>query len=164
LRTEIVDHVPDEQVMADLDAAASWAAVHNGNPQRLGIVGFCWGGRMVWLYAAHNSALCAGAAWYGALAGQASALRPQSALDLAHALKAPVLGIYGGKDASIALRDVDRMRVELINGPPPARASRIDIYPDAGHAFHADYRPSYRKVEAEQAWQRMLDWFIQQGM
>ena len=164
LQAEIVSKVPDKQVIADLDATAAWAAAHGGNPDRLGIVGFCWGGRQVWLYAAHNPKLKAGAAWYGQLAGDPTELKPKSALAIVNDLKAPVLGAYGGKDAGISQTDVDRMRVELAKGSAAAKASRIDIYPEAGHAFHADYRPSYRKAEAEQAWTRMLDWFKQNGL
>jgi len=164
LQAEVVSKVSDKQVTADLDATAAWAAAHGGNPDRLGIVGFCWGGRQVWLYAAHNPKLKAGAAWYGQLAGDPSELKPKPALAIVNDLKAPVLGAYGGKDAGISQTDVDRMRVELAKGSAAAKASRIDIYPEAGHAFHADYRPSYRKAEAEQAWTRMLDWFKQNGL
>ncbi|CAB3734208.1 dienelactone hydrolase family protein [Achromobacter piechaudii] len=164
LQAEIIGKVPDAQVQGDLDATAKWAAANGGNPDRLGIVGFCWGGRQVWLYAAHNPKLRAGAAFYGQLAGEPSELKPKSVLSLVNDLKAPVLGAYGGKDAGIPLSDVDRMRIELAKGPAAAKASRIDVYPDAPHAFHADYRPSYRKPEAEQAWTRMLDWFKQNGL
>lgn len=164
LQAEVVSKVPDAQAMADLDATATWAAANGGNPDRLGILGFCWGGRITWLYAAHNPRLKAAAAWYGQLAGEPTDLKPRSVLSLVPDLKAPVLGAYGGKDAGISQSDVDRMRIELAKGPEVARTSRIDIYPDAPHAFHADYRPSYRKAEAEQAWQRMLDWFKQHGL
>ena len=164
LISELVSKVPDEQVFGDLDASVAWAAANGGNPDRLGILGFCWGGRQVWLYAAHNPKLKAGAAWYGQLAGDPTELKPKSALAIVNDLKAPVLGAYGGKDAGISQADVDRMRVELAKGSAAAKASRIDIYPEAGHAFHADYRPSYRKAEAEQAWTRMLDWFKQNGL
>lgn len=164
LQAEIIGKVPDIQVQGDLDATAKWAAANGGNPDRLGIVGFCWGGRQVWLYAAHNPKLRAGAAFYGQLAGEPSELKPKSVLSLVNELKASVLGAYGGKDAGIPLTDVDKMRIELAKGPAPAKASRIDVYPEAPHAFHADYRPSYRKPEAEQAWTRMLDWFKQNGL
>ncbi|WP_332611424.1 dienelactone hydrolase family protein [Achromobacter sp. ESBL13] len=164
LQAGIISKVPDIQVQGDLDATAKWAAANGGNPDRLGIVGFCWGGRQVWLYAAHNPKLRAGAAFYGQLAGEPSELKPKSVLSLVNELKAPVLGAYGGKDAGIPLTDVDKMRIELAKGPAPAKASRIDVYPEAPHAFHADYRPSYRKPEAEQAWTRMLDWFKQNGL
>ncbi|CAB3695391.1 dienelactone hydrolase family protein [Achromobacter pestifer] len=164
LQAEIIGKVPDSQVQGDLDATAKWAAANGGDADKLGIVGFCWGGRQVWLYAAHNPKLKAGAAFYGQLAGEPSELKPKSVLSLVNDLKAPVLGAYGGKDAGIPQTDVDRMRIELAKGPAAAKASRIDVYPDAPHAFHADYRPSYRKAEAEQAWTRMLDWFKQNGL
>lgn len=164
LRAEVVDKAGDAQVMADLDAAAKWAATQGGAADKLGIMGFCWGGRIVWLYAAHNPGLKAGAAWYGQLGGQPSQLKPASALSLVDKLRAPVLGAYGGKDAGIPMEDVDKMRAALAEGPPAARASRIDVYPEAPHAFHADYRPSYRKTEAEQAWKRMMDWFAGHGL
>lgn len=164
LQAEVVSKVPDAQVRGDLDATAAWASANGGNPDRLGILGFCWGGRQVWLYAAHNPKLKAGAAWYGQLAGEPSELKPKAVLSIVDDLKAPVLGAYGGKDAGISQADVDRMRIELAKGTAAAKASRIDIYPDAPHAFHADYRPSYRKAEAEQAWTRMLDWFKQNGL
>jgi carboxymethylenebutenolidase len=164
LQAEIIGKVPDAQVQGDLDATAKWAAANGGDADKLGIVGFCWGGRQVWLYAAHNPKLKAGAAFYGQLGGEPSELKPKSVLSLVNELKAPVLGAYGGKDAGIPLTDVDRMRIELAKGPAPAKASRIDVYPEAPHAFHADYRPSYRKAEAEQAWTRMLDWFKQNGL
>ena len=164
LQAEIISKVPDIQVQGDLDATAKWAAANGGDADKLGIVGFCWGGRQVWLYAAHNPKLKAGAAFYGQLGGEPSELKPKSVLSLVNELKAPVLGAYGGKDAGIPLTDVDKMRIELAKGPAAAKASRIDVYPDAPHAFHADYRPSYRKAEAEQAWTRMLDWFKQNGL
>lgn len=164
LQAEIISKVPDAQVQRDLDAASAWAAEHGGDAGRLGILGFCWGGRQVWLYAAHNPKLRAGAAWYGQLGGEPSELKPRPVLSAVGDLKAPVLGAYGGKDAGIPLADVDRMRVALAQGLAAAKASRIDIYPEAPHAFHADYRPSYRKAEADQAWQRMLDWFKQNGL
>ncbi len=164
LQAEVIGKVPDAQVQGDLDATAAWAAANGGDADKLGILGFCWGGRQVWLYAAHNPKLKAGAAWYGQLAGEPSELKPKSVISLVNELKAPVLGAYGGKDAGIPQADVDRMRVALAQGPAAAKASRIDVYPDAPHAFHADYRPSYRKAEAEQAWTRMLDWFKQNGL
>lgn len=164
LQAEIISKVPDNQVRGDLDATAKWAAANGGDADKLGIVGFCWGGRQVWLYADHNPKLKAGAAFYGQLGGEPSELKPKSVLSIVDQLKAPVLGAYGGKDAGIPQTDVDRMRLELAKGPAAAKASRIDVYPDAPHAFHADYRPSYRKAEAEQAWTRMLDWFKQNGL
>ncbi|MCK6407957.1 dienelactone hydrolase family protein [Thauera sp.] len=151
----IVAKVPDAQVMADLDACAAWSASQGGNPAQLAVTGFCWGGRITWLYAAHNPALKAGVAWYGRLTGTASALTPRHPLDVAAALHAPVLGLYGGQDQGIPLADVERMGAALAAA---GSASTIHVYPEAPHAFHADYRPSYRKTEAEDGWQRTLDW------
>lgn len=165
LQAEVVSKVPDKQVMSDLDASAKWAGANGGDPAKLGIVGFCWGGRMVWLYSAHNPKLKVGAAFYGPLRGKTDPeLRPVFPVDLQAKLHAPIRGAYGGKDTGITQDDVQAMRTALSQGDAAARASVIDVYPEAGHAFHADYRPSYRKAEAEQAWQRMLDWFKQHGL
>lgn len=153
---DIVAKVPDAQVMADLDACATWAAEHGGDPQRLGITGFCWGGRVVWLYAAHNPRLKAGVAWYGRLGGAASTLTPAQPLDLADKLHAPVLGLYGGRDQGIPVADVDAMRVALKKAHSHGE---IHLYPDSGHAFHADYRPSYNAADAADGWQRLTRWF-----
>lgn len=152
----IVSKVPDAQVMADLDACANWAAGKGGTPDWLAITGFCWGGRITWLYAAHNPALKAGVAWYGRLDGLPSDNSPRHPIDVADALHAPVLGLYGGQDQGIPLDDVEMMRsaLQTVNSP-----STIHVYPDAPHAFHADYRPSFRKAEAEDGWKRLLDWF-----
>lgn len=153
---EIVANVPDAQVMTDLDACADWAFARGGDPERLAITGFCWGGRITWLYAAHNPALKAGVAWYGRLHGPRSALTPQHPVDVAAALHAPVLGLYAGQDQGIPLADVTAMRGALQQA---GSTSTIVVYPDAPHAFHADYRPSYRKDEAEDGWRRMQAWF-----
>ena len=159
--SKIVSRVPDAQVMADLDATAAWAASNGGDPNRLGATGFCWGGRITWLYAAHNPKLKAGVAWYGKVEGPADALKPRHPIDVAKELKAPVLGLYGGADAGIPNDGVDRMREALKAAGKP---SEIHTYPDAPHAFHADYRPSYRKEPAEDGWRRMLDWFRGHGV
>jgi len=164
LQAEIVSKVPDAQAMSDLDATAAWAATQGGDPEKLAITGFCWGGRIVWLYSAHNPKLKAGAAWYGRLKGSPDALKPDNPIDLVQKLNAPVIGAYGEKDAGISLADVDDMRNALKTGSAAAQASRIDLYGDAPHAFHADYRPSYREAAAKQAWVRMLDWFAQKGV
>lgn len=159
---KVVSRVPDAQVMADLDAAADWAGKSGkGDLKRLGITGFCWGGRIVWLYAAHSPQLKAGVAWYGRLVGQASDLQPKHPIDVAAKLKAPVLGLYGGADTGIPIETVERMRqgLKAIGG-----GSEIVVYPDAPHAFHADYRPSYRKEAAQDGWNRMLEWFQRQGV
>jgi carboxymethylenebutenolidase len=162
LFAEIVSKVPDAQVLADLDAAAAWAEQSGkGDTGRLGITGFCWGGRIVWLYAAHAARLKAGVAWYGRLVGQASALTPRHPLDAAADLKAPVLGLYGGADAGIPLDTVETMRRAL---QAAGGRSEIVVYPDTPHAFNADYRPSYRRAAAEDGWRRMLDWFKRHGV
>lgn len=152
----IVAKVPDAQVMADLDACAGWAADKGGDATRLGITGFCWGGRIAWLYAAHNPALKAAVAWYGRLDGVPSELTPRHPIDVADALHAPVLGLYGGQDQGIPVDDVEMMREALEKAGKPGE---IVVYPEAPHAFHADYRPSYRKEEAEDGWMRLTAWF-----
>lgn len=163
LMAEVVSKVPDAQVMADLDGAVQWAAANGGDAARVGITGFCWGGRITWLYAAHGP-VKAGVAWYGRLVGQASELTPKHPVDIAPILKAPVLGLYGEKDTGIPLDTVDKMKAALAGGSPQAKASEFVVYPDAPHAFHADYRASYRKEAAEDGWKRALAWFKAQGV
>jgi carboxymethylenebutenolidase len=147
---EIVGKVPDAQVMADLDACVQWASANGGDVQRTAITGFCWGGRITWLYAAHskpkNMHLKAAVAWYGRLP-----------LEVAAALTTPVLGLYGGADTSIPLEGVDQMKMA-------ARASQFMVYPDTPHAFHADYRPTYRQEPAQDGWKRALAWFKANGV
>jgi carboxymethylenebutenolidase len=157
----IVAKVPDAQVMSDLDAAAAWAAKNGGDAKKLGVTGFCWGGRIVWLYAAHNPNLKAGVAWYGRVEGQGTALQPKNPIDLVKDVKAPVLGLYGGADAGIPNEGVDRMRAAL---KAEGKKSEIHTYPDTPHGFNADYRPSYRKEAAEDAWKRALAWFRSNGV
>jgi carboxymethylenebutenolidase len=157
----IVAKVPDAQVMSDLDAAADWAAKHNGNPNKLGVTGFCWGGRIVWLYAAHNPKLKAGVAWYGRVEGQGTDLQPKNPMDLVNYMKAPVLGLYGGADAGIPTEGVERMREAM---KAAGKTADIRIYPNTPHGFNADYRPSYRKEAAEDGWRRMLEWFHRNGV
>lgn len=159
LLSEVVSKVPDEQVLADLDAAVTWAGRNGGNVNRLGITGFCWGGRVVWLYAAHNPRLKAGVAWYGGLDGETDELRPRQPLDLVADINAPVLGLYGGNDGGIPVETVEKMKAALARGSDAAKASEFVVYPDAPHAFHADYRPSYRADAATDGWQRALAWF-----
>lgn len=154
----IVSQVPDAQVMNDLDACLAWAATNGGDPERTAITGFCWGGRITWLYAAHNPTLRAGVAWYGRLDGAPAENTPSHPIDVAAELNAPVLGLYGGQDQGIPVEDVDMMREELERAGQP---SEIILYPDAPHAFHADYRPSYRADEAADGWARLLAWFEQ---
>lgn len=155
--SKVVSKVPDAQVMSDLDAAVAWAkASGKANTDKLAITGFCWGGRIVWLYSAHNPNLKAGVAWYGRLVGDADELHPKHPIDLVKDLKAPVLGLYGGADQGIPVESVEKMRMALQDAK---RTSEIHVYPDTPHAFFADYRPSYRKEQAEDGWKRMLGWF-----
>jgi carboxymethylenebutenolidase len=157
----VVSKVPDAQVLGDLDATVAWAKKAGGNAGKLAITGFCWGGRIAWLYAAHNAGLKAGAAWYGRLVGDHTPLQPKFPVDVAADLKAPVLGLYGGKDQGITQESVEQMRKALTAAHQP---SEIHVYPEAGHAFLADYRPSYVKEAAEDGWKRMLDWFTKHGV
>ena len=157
---KIVSRVPDAQIMTDLDAAVEWAAKNRGNAQKLGVTGFCWGGRVTWLYAAHNSKLKAGVAWYGRLVSDTTELQPKNPIDLVPSLRAPVLGLYGGKDQGIPLETVERMRDALKKARNP---SEIVVYPDAGHGFFNDTRPSYRKEDAQDGWNRLLAWFRKNG-
>ncbi len=163
LMAEVVSKVPDAQVLADLDGAVQWAGANGGDLKKVGITGFCWGGRITWLYAAHGP-VKAGVAWYGRLVGQASDLTPKHPVDIAPILKAPVLGLYGEKDAGIPLDTLDKMKAALAQGSAAAKASEFVVYPDAPHAFHADYRPSFRKEPAEDGWKRALAWFKQHGV
>ena len=163
LMAEVVSKVPDAQVMADLDGAVQWAGAHGGNAERIGITGFCWGGRITWLYAAHGP-VKAGVAWYGRLVGSASALTPKHPVEITPILKAPVLGLYGGQDGGIPQETIDKMKAALASGSAAAKASEFVVYPDAPHAFHADYRPSYRKGPAEDGWKRALAWFKAHGV
>ena len=159
---EVVSKVSDAQVMGDLDAAVAWAqSTGKANTDKLGITGFCWGGRVVWLYAAHQPRLKAGVAWYGRLLGQPSQLTPKNPIDLVADLKAPVLGLYGGADPGIPVDTVEKMRAALKAAGKP---SEIVVYPETPHAFHADYRPSYRKAAAEDGWGRLQAWFKQHGV
>ncbi len=161
LLSQIVSKVPDAQVYADLDATVQWAGKQGGDIERLGITGFCWGGRITWLYAAHNPAVKAGVAWYGRLVGEPNALQPQHPVDVAGKLAAPVLGLYGEADSGIPLASIETMKQALAQGSAAAQRSEFVVYPQAPHAFHADYRPSYRKEPAEDGSQRMLAWFAQ---
>ena len=164
LQAEIISKVPDAQVMGDLDATVAWAAANGGNPDKLAITGFCWGGRITWLYAAHQPKLKAGVAWYGRLVGNTTPQNPAHPLALVGNLKAPVLGLYGAADTGIPLDTVDKMKAELAQGPAAAKASEFVVYPEAPHAFHADYRPSYRKAAADDGWQRLLAWLKRNGV
>lgn len=169
LQAEIVTKVPDEQVMADLDGAVKWATTQGGNAQKVGITGFCWGGRITWLYSAHAAGKAkAGVAWYGRLVGNSTAITPKHPVDIAANLKAPVLGLYGGQDGGIPLTTVNQMKDALAEagakGNKAAKMSEFVVYPQAPHAFHADYRPSFRKEAAEDGWKQALAWFKAHGV
>jgi carboxymethylenebutenolidase len=158
----IVSKVPDAQVLADLDATVDWAAkTAKGNLQKIGITGFCWGGRITWLYAAHNPNVKAGVAWYGRLVGESTELTPKHPVDIAQILRVPVLGLYGGKDTGILQDTVEQMRDRLKGCTTD---SEIVVYAEAPHAFHADYRPSYRQKEAEDGWKQLQAWFKKNGV
>ena len=157
----IVGKVPDAQVLADLDTTMAWAGAQGGDIDRLGVTGFCWGGRITWLYAAHQPRVKAAVAWYGRLTGETSALTPRHPVEVLGELKAPVLGLYGGQDGSIPLDTVALVQqgLEAIHS-----LSRIEVYPDAPHAFYADYRPSYRTADAADGWQQLQAWFRRFGL
>ncbi len=148
--------------MADLDDTVTWIEKGGkGDTNRLAITGFCWGGRVVWLYAAHSSKLKAGAAWYGQIKGQVNEMRTKTALEVAGSLRAPVIGFYGGQDKGIPVSQVEEMRSAL---KAAGKDSEIVIYPDAQHGFNADYRPSYSETDAKDAWGKMLEWFRRHGV
>jgi carboxymethylenebutenolidase len=160
--SKVVAKVPDSEVASDLDATVAWAkSTGMADTTRLGIVGFCWGGRQVWLYAAKNPAVKAAVAWYGPLETPKSDLRPKNPIDLAKDISVPVLGLYGGKDMGITVAQIEQMRAAL---KAAAKPSEIVIYPDAGHGFNADYRPSYNPQAAKDGWKRMLEWFKDHGV
>jgi len=152
------------QVMGDLDACVAWARAQGADTTKLGVTGFCWGGRIAWLYVAHQPAVKAGVAWYGKLVSPVTALQPVHPVDVAARLNAPVLGLYGGQDAGIPLDSVDRMKAALAQGSAAAKRSEFVVYPDAPHAFHADYRPSYKKDAADDGWRRCVAWFKANGV
>jgi carboxymethylenebutenolidase len=164
INRQVFSKIPDTQSMSDLDATVAWAAKNSGNGKKLSITGFCWGGRIVWLYAAHNKNLKAGAAWYGRVAptpnSPVSEAQPTTPIDNAKNLYAPVIGFYGGQDTGIPLDGVQRMQDESKKGKS---GSEIVVYPNAGHGFHADYRNSYNKEASEDSWRRLLDWFKRHG-
>ena len=161
LMDEVVSQAADAQVMADLDACVAWARTEGADTAKLGITGFCWGGRVTWMYAAHNPALKAGVAWYGPVA-RAYARGDKTALEVAPHIRAPMLGLYGADDDGIPLDTLQQMRVAL--KAAGNTRSQIVVYPDTPHAFHADYRPSYRKDAAEDGWRRCLAWFAANGV
>ena len=160
--SRIVSKVSDAQVMSDLDATVAWARrIGMAHRDKLGITGFCWGGRIVWLYAAHNPDVDAGVAWYGRLVGDKSDMTPTQPIDVVEKVKAPILGLYGGADAGIPNDTVERMNDALKKA---GKKSQIHLYPDTPHAFHADYRPTYRKEQAQDGWKRTVEWFKKNGV
>ena len=163
LMSEVVSKVPDAQVMADLDGAVKWASANGGDAARVAVTGFCWGGRITWLYAA-TGPVRAATAWYGRLVGNPSELLPKNPIDLATSMRAPVLGLYGEKDGGIPVDTVERMKAALATGNAASKAAQFVLYPDTGHAFHADYRPSYRQGPADDGWKRCLAWFKANGV
>ena len=164
INAELIPRVPDAQIMGDLDACVAWAGANGGNPNKLGITGFCWGGRVTWLYAQHQPRLKAAVAWYGRLQGAITPNNPSHPLDQVAKLQAPVLGLYGGADTGIPQSSVDTMKTALAQGNAAAKGSEFVVYPDTPHAFHADYRPSYRQGPAEDGWQRLQAWFKRHGV
>lgn len=166
LMKEVVNKVSDAQVLQDLDAVVAWAGANGGDVARLGVTGFCWGGRQTWLYAAHQPKVKAAVAWYGRLVGERSARTPKQPVDIAAQLQAPVLGLYGGADQGIGLDAVAQMQAALAaaKGNASAQASEFVVFDDAPHAFHADYRPSYREAAAKAGWTQCVAWFKKNGV
>jgi carboxymethylenebutenolidase len=161
LMSEVVNKVPDREVMTDLDAEVRFAAGERADSKKLSITGFCWGGRITWLYAAHNPTLTAGVAWYGRLAGNPAPLQPHHPVQLANKIGAPILGLYGGKDAGIPLDTIEQMRAAL--KAAGNSKCRIEVFENSGHGFFADYRPSYNEADAREAWRRTLAWLRNHG-
>ncbi len=160
--TKVVAKVPDAQVLSDLDATVEWTKKFSkGDITKLGITGFCWGGRIVWMYADHNPKVRAAVAWYGPLTGEASELKPKNPVDIAASLKVPVLGLYGGSDDSIPLASIEQMKKTLKDA---GSLSEIVVYPNTPHGFHADYRPTYRKEQADDGDKRLQAWFKKYGV
>lgn len=157
----VVNAKPDAELLSDLDATVAWAGSQGGDTAKLGIIGFCRGGRTVWEYAAHNGALKAGVAFYGPPVDAPNPLWPKSPLQLAPEMKAPVLGLYGGADTGIPVAQVEQLKAALGQNE---KTAEFKIYPDAPHGFHADYRGSYRKDAAEDAWKRAHAWFKKNGV
>lgn len=161
LQRDIIAKTPDQQVLGDIDATLAWAKANGGNPDKMGITGFCWGGRIAWMYAAHNPQLKAAVAWYGRLVGEANAMMPTYPIDIAPSLKVPVLGLYGLKDTGITQDSIARMKEALARA---GNKSVFVVYPNSGHAFHADYRPSYVEADAKDGFARAIAWFRDHGV
>lgn len=166
IMSQIVAKTPDQQVLGDIEAVLKWAGAHNGDLSRVGMTGFCWGGRITWLACQKLASMRAGVAWYGRLTGEKSDNFPLHPLELAAQTRAPVLGLYGGQDTGIPLTDVDKMKLALASptATVAAKSSRFEIYPDAPHAFHADYRQSYQEGPAKDGWQKALAWLKEKGV
>ena len=158
---KIILKAPDATMLSDLDSTAAWAATHGGAPVRLGVTGFCRGGRDTWLCAEHNPHLKAAVAWYGPVKGAVSEIQPHTPTDEAAALRCPLLGLYGGRDDSIKPADVEAAAQVARDA---GHTVEIKLFPEAGHGFHADYRSSYNKDAAEQGWADALAWFRAHGV
>ncbi|MFC7297778.1 dienelactone hydrolase family protein [Herminiimonas aquatilis] len=161
LQKEVITKVPDAQVMTDLDAVVAWAKANGGNTAKLGITGFCWGGRITWMYSAHNPKVKAGVAWYGRLVGNSTSLTPTHPVDIAAKLKTPILGLYGAQDGGIPVTTVVEMKDALAKG---SSKSEFIVFKNAGHAFHADYRPSYVEADAKEGWTQCIAWLKTHGV
>jgi carboxymethylenebutenolidase len=162
LMKNIIAKTPDSEVLGDLDATVAWAKANGGNTDKLGITGFCWGGRITWLYTAHNPNVKAGVAWYGRVVGEKTAINPEHPIDLAAKIKAPVLGLYGAKDTGIPVESLEKMKAAL--AAAGNTKCTFVVYPNSGHAFHADYRPSYNEADAKDGYARALAWFKANGV
>jgi carboxymethylenebutenolidase len=164
LVVELLQHIPDEQVMADLDGVLEWAVTHGGDPARATVNGFSWGGRWAWLFAAHSQALAAAVSWYGVLDDTRSGLYPDRKLfphhpiELADQLKTPTLGLYAAQDKVVTIDTVEAMKAAVAARPSDEPAVEFTVYPDAGHGFHADYRDDYDKASALDGWRRAVAW------
>ena len=158
---DVINKAPDGTMLSDLDFTARWAVANQGDLSRMGVTGFCRGGRDTWFFAAHNPALKAAVAWYGPVVSPTSPIQPQTVEDIAPDLKCPLLGLYGGQDNSI---NEDDVRTAAAKSAAAGKVVELVFYPDAPHGFNADYRPSYRKTDAEDGWSRMLAWFKKYGV
>ncbi|VVD84598.1 Carboxymethylenebutenolidase [Pandoraea cepalis] len=164
IQSQIVAKTPDEQVMRDIDATLKWALANGGDEKRIAITGFCWGGRVAWLYDAHNPNVKAAVAWYGRIVGDRSPDFPSQPIDIAGKLHGPLLGLYGGKDQGIPVTSVEQAREALARGDAASRASKLKVFPNSGHAFFADYRSSYVEADAKEGWTLALDWLRKHGV
>jgi carboxymethylenebutenolidase len=158
---DVIFKAPDAQALSDMGSTVAWAGANHGDTARLGVTGFCRGGRNTWLYAEHNPELKAAVAWYGPVGGQTSDIQPETPTDLAADLKCPLLGLYGGKDTAIP---VEAVQAAAEKAKAAGKTAEIVVFPDAGHGFHADYRPSYVAADAAKGWELMLGWFRKYGV